>query len=184
MAELKGQKFAIGLSDEPEHLWVCYTVDGIENEFELPNVCNVLGDMLSSLVTLLTNPSQLWDESNAVGFVWYSESDSYNWTLSLAAGGVLRIRITQTCEFFGEDEVELVNTECPVFDFVGCVVKELDRFIKSVGMLNFLQHWKAYEFPTTYFLFLKKHLMDDGLWHNSTDKKGNVLTDESKLLFS
>ena len=77
MAELKGQKFAIGLSDEPEHLWVCYTVDGIENEFELTNVCNVLGDMLNSLVTLLTNPSQLWDESNAVGFVWYSESDSY-----------------------------------------------------------------------------------------------------------
>lgn len=182
MPYIEQQTFAFGLTDEPERAWACYTVNGVENEFELTNVCNALGDMLSSMVTLLANPSQLWDEGNTVGFVWYCDSDSYNWTLTLGAGQVLTVRITQTCEFFGDDEVEIVNAQCNVFEFMRCIIEELDRFIKKCGLLNFLQTWRANEFPLSYFLYLKKHLMDDGLWECKMNGKGSTLDDEMALL--
>ena len=47
-----------------------FVFDGVENEFELTNVCNPLGDMLSAMAAMVTNPSQLWEGENTAGFIW------------------------------------------------------------------------------------------------------------------
>lgn len=166
---------------EPGTATACLVFDGNESEFELSNVSNPLDDMLSGLAGLLTTPSQLWDEENAAHFVWYCDEESYNWALRLNKDNSLDIKISQSCDFLGE-ELEMVNGTCALPDFVFCIVSELDRFIKQVGLLNYQQQWQAYEFPLTYFLFLKKYLIDNGLWVVEEDNAKNILSDEMRLL--
>ncbi len=161
---------------------VMFSIDGIESEFELTNVCNPLGDMLSTMATMVTNPQQLWEGENTAGFIWYCEAESYNWTLTARANGTLNILITQSCEFFGDDEVEIVNGECNTDEFIQVIVAELDRFIKAEGLLNYQQMWQANEFPITYLLILKKHLIDCGKWIVEKNDNGTTLADETILL--
>ncbi|MBQ3636004.1 MAG: hypothetical protein II951_10370 [Bacteroidales bacterium] len=165
---------------QPGAALAVFVFDGVENEFELTNVCNPLGDMLSAMAAMVTNPSQLWEGENTAGFIWYCESESYNWTLTAKKGGRLEIRITQSCEFFGDDEVEIVKGECDEDLFISKIVGALDVFIKDSGLLNYQQVWQANEFPLTYFLILKKHLIDNGKWQESGG--GTTLADESALL--
>lgn len=179
---MKRQAFHFALG-EPGTAIAQYTVDGIESDFELTNVCNPLGDMLAAMAQLLTSPSQLWDGSNTAAFVWYAEEESYNWELTVDHDEMLAVRVSQTCDFFGDDPVELVEARCSVTDFVECIVKELDRFIKHVGLLNYQQQWQTAEFPLTYFLILKRHLMERGQWKgdNGIDSL-NLETEVSMLM--
>ncbi|MGN0029472.1 MAG: hypothetical protein ACI35Q_07100 [Marinilabiliaceae bacterium] len=181
MSRITHQEFSFRLN-EPGFATAVYTTDGIETEFELSNVCNPLTDMLVAVASLITNPAQLWDGSNTSAFTWYSEKESYDWTLTALQDGTLRIRVTQSCEFFGDDEVEVVNGECTMDEFVACITRELDRFLKSTGLLNYHQQWQTGEFPTTYFLILKKHLIDSGLWDAPAEGEGNILDDEMGIL--
>lgn len=171
--------FALG---DPGTATATYTVDGIESEFQLTNVCNPLGDMLGAIAQLLTSPSQLWEGSNTAAFIWYAEQESYNWTLTVDNEENLSIRVTQTCDFFGDDPVELVNTRCHVSDFVSCLVSELDSFIKAIGLLNYQQQWQTAEFPLTYFLILKRHLMERGLWTPDETAESLNLSAEMAML--
>ncbi len=183
MSRISQQTFTYSLG-EPGTAVAHYTVDGIESEFELSNVCNPLGDMLCAVASMLTNPSQLWEGSNTAAFTWYSESESYNWTLNVAQDGLMTIRVTQSCEFFGDDEVEIANGECDLTDFVNCLVLGLDSFIKQVGLLNYNQQWQTGEFPLTYFLILKRHLIERGLWNEEAKAGDGVLDAEVSMLLS
>lgn len=167
---------------EPGAATARYVAGGVETEFELSNVCNPLGDMLSALAQLVTHPSQLWEGSNTAAFVWYSEQESYNWLLSVDRQGRMSVRVTQTSEFFGDDEVELVRHECQATDFIRCVVVELDGFIKEMGLLNYHQLWQTAEFPLTYFLILKRYLSDHGLWGEADAGRSLNLAAEIGLL--
>lgn len=180
MSRITQQKFSIDLT-EPGQAVALYTADGIETEFELSNVCNPLADMLSAVASLITNPCQLWEGTNTAAFTWYSERESFDWKLTATQSGELKIRVTQSCEFFGDDEVEVVNGECSIAEFVLCITTELDRFIKGIGLLNYNQQWQTGEFPLTYFLILKKYLIEAGLW-SSSDHDGSNLSDEMKLI--
>ena len=168
MSRITHQKFSFSLC-QPGVALATYVTDDIETEFELTNVCNPLADMLVAVASLLTNPAHLWDGSNTAAFTWYSEKESYDWTLTALHDGTLRIRVTQSSQLFGDDEVEVVNGECGIDEFVSCVTHELDGFIKGMGLLNYHQMWQTGEFPLTYFLILKKHLIDNGLWAGSQD---------------
>ncbi len=182
MSRTTQQSFTLSLG-QPGTAMALYVVDGIETEFELSNVCNPLTDMLVALTSLITNPVQLWEGTNTAAFTWYSDKESYNWTLTALQDGTLQVRVTQSCEFFGDDEVEVVACECTLSEFGLCIASELDRFIKSVGLLNYNQQWQTGEFPLTYFLILKKHLIDQGLWTpNGGD--GGTLGDEMQLIIS
>ncbi|MBQ2322573.1 MAG: hypothetical protein II375_08495 [Bacteroidales bacterium] len=160
---MKKQEFHFALG-EPGTAVATYVVDGIESEFELTNVCNPLGDMLCAIAQLLTNPSQIWEGSNTAAFTWYSEDDSYEWTINVQSDEEMTVRATQTNDFFGDEGVEIINTKCKIDDFVGCIVAELDKFIKSIGLLNYQQQWQTAEFPLTYFLILKRRLIEKGRW--------------------
>ena len=105
---------------QPGAALAVFVFEGVENEFELTNVCNPLGDMLSAMAAMVTNPSQLWEGENTAGFIWYCESESYNWTLTAKKGGRLEIRITQSCEFFGDDEVEIVKGRAKAWTRIEC----------------------------------------------------------------
>ena len=179
MSRISHQKFSFSLG-QPGEATACYVTDGTETEFELSNVCNPVADLLMDMASLVTNPAQLWDGSNTAAFTWYSEKESYDWTLTAMHDGALCIRVTQSCEFFGEDEIEVVNGECDIEEFIACVTREMDRFIKTVGLLNYHQQWQTGEFPLTYFLILKKHLIDQDLWGESED--GATLSDETRLM--
>ncbi len=183
MSRTTQQQFTLSLG-QPGTALALYVVDGIETEFELSNVCNPLSDMLVALTSLITNPVQLWEGTNTAAFTWYSDKESYNWTLTARQDGTLQVHVTQSCEFFGDDEVEVVACECTLTDFVLCVTMELDRFIKSVGLLNYNQQWQTGEFPLTYFLILKKHLIDQGIWTAAQGNDGGTLEDEMKLIIS
>lgn len=176
-----GQEFHYALNG-PGAATARYVAGGVESEFELTNVCNPLGDMLSALAQLITHPSQLWEGSNTAAFVWYSEQESYNWTLSVDREGHMSVRVTQTNEFFGDDEVELVRHECATTDFLRCVVVELDSFIKELGLLNYHQLWQTAEFPLTYFLILKRYLSDLGFWDEADAGRSLNLATEIGLL--
>lgn len=171
--------FALG---EPGRAVATYTVDGEVAEFELSNVCNPLGDMLCALAQMLTNPSHLWEGAATAAFVWYAEQESYNWTLAVDKDENLTVRVTQSCEFFGDDEVELVSCRCRVEDFVLCIVRGLDPFIKKMGLLNYFQQWQTAEFPITYLLIIKRHLVERGLWGAEGDDAVNLASEISLLL--
>lgn len=173
--------FALGVPGTAHAKFVC---GGTEVEFQLDNVCNPLGDLLHGMVTLITTPSHLWGEENSCHVVWYSGTDSLNWFLSVDGNQDLLIKITKSLGFFEDDEVELLSFVCPYVVFVQCIVSELDSFVKQTGLLNYAQQWQKNEFPITYFLFLKKHLIDNGHWSPEVCKPCDILSDELLLLLA
>lgn len=173
--------FALGVPGTAQAKFSC---GGSEIEFQLDNVCNPLGDLLHGMVSLITTPSQLWGEENSCHVVWYSGTDSYNWFLSVDSNQDVSLRITKSLGFFEDDEVEMLLYVCPYVELVQCVVGELDSFVKKVGLLNYAQQWQKDEFPITYFLFLKKHLIDNNRWDQEVGKQCDILSDELLLLLA
>lgn len=167
---------------EPGHASASLEVGGEVIEFELNNVCNPLGDLLGALETLVSNPTHLWGETNAAAFVWYCDNESYNFQLSLGGHDRLSLRVTQTCEFFGDDEVEVLSSTCLFRELLGAVVRRLDVFIKGVGLLNYHQRWQTDEFPVTSFLFLKKWLLENAPEVYLGEGGGSTLGAEVELL--
>lgn len=182
MGHLTSLEFSYTLC-EPGKATATFSSCGETTEFDLSNVCNPLGDLLGALDALVANPTHLWGETNAAAFVWYCENESYNWQLTLGQGDRLTLRVTETCEFFGDDEVEIISGDCPLRDFLAVVVATLDTLVKKVGLLNYHQQWQTDEFPLTSFLFLKKWLIDNGVWMpGATAQLEGTLASEVRLL--
>ncbi len=150
--------------------------------FQITNVSNPLYDLLKGMVSLVYEPSHLWDEENICWIDWYNETSGYKWIISTPDGKSLHIQIRYLADLFNEDSAQLmINTSCCFKTFYQAITQELDSFIKNMGLLNYEQLWQKDEFPLTYFLILKKHLTENGLWISNKEENSNFL-DELNLL--
>ncbi len=151
--------------------------------FEITNVSNPLFELLKGLVGMVYEPNHLWDEENVCWVDWYCEHCHMRWILSTLDGKQIHIKVTVSKDMFDESAAETkLEASCDFFEFVEAIISELDRFIKDVGLLNYEQIWQKDEFPLTYFLILKKYLIEHGLWSTATDINDSNLFDEINLL--
>ncbi|MCQ2228495.1 MAG: hypothetical protein MJZ13_01970 [Bacteroidales bacterium] len=170
---------------EPGSATATFKANGEEVEFELTNVSNPLGDLLEGLVTMITTPSHMWGEENVCRVIWYGDSSTYNWTITHVDDIMCHVKVTESVDFFGDDtESELLELECSFHDFIYCIISELDKFIKVIGLLNYAQKWQKDEFPITQFLFLKKTLIDNNKWHDQDPNHDNILSNEVLMLLA
>jgi hypothetical protein len=150
--------------------------------FMFTNNGNPLADLLRGMVSLIFEPSHIWDEENIHHIDWYGETVSYKWIFSTLDGEVLNIKVIEVADLFEEGgEKVRMNNQCNFTDFYTAVIKELDIFIKDTGLLNYEQKWQKDEFPLTYFLILKKYLLEKGLWDGKKIGK-NTLEREIDIL--
>ncbi len=158
------------------------TIRGHKVPFEVTNVSNPLFDLLKGMVSLISEPSHLWDEENICWIDWYHETSGYKLIISTTDGKNLHIKLDYLEDIFNETEANtLINSICNFHHFYQEVIQELDRLIKSMGLLNYEQLWQKDEFPLTYFLILKKHLIENEKWDASIPETTNFL-DELNLL--
>ncbi|TLX77615.1 hypothetical protein E9993_02935 [Labilibacter sediminis] len=150
--------------------------------FEVTNVSNPLYDLLKGLVGLIYEPSHLWDEENICWIDWYCDQKALKWILRTPDGKNINIKILQLEDIFDESTAKVVlESTCKFTEFYQAIIFELDHFIKEIGLLNYEQLWQKDEFPLTYFLILKKHLIEHGRW-DASDTEGTNLFDEINLL--
>jgi len=158
-------------------------VNGQTAAFTITNAGNPLSDLLRGMVSLIFEPSHIWEEENIQFIDWYGDETSYKWVFSTVDGETIRLKVTRYADLFeSSDGAALLNETCSVFDFYSGVITGLDSFIKSTGLLNYEQQWQKDEFPLTYFLILKKYLVEKGLWNKQSGEAGN-LNSEMDILF-
>ncbi|MFT3740399.1 MAG: hypothetical protein QM786_16755 [Breznakibacter sp.] len=151
--------------------------------FELGNVSNPLADLLNGLVGMILEPSHIWGDDNAAWVEWYGRSSAWRWLLSTSDGQHLHVTINQSTDMF-EDTASrnVLEGECLFDGFMVAVVAELDALIKHTGLLNYAQQWQKDEFPLTNFLFLKKQLVDKGIWPQTSLPDENLRLETNLLL--
>ncbi|WP_066633703.1 hypothetical protein [Labilibacter marinus] len=151
-------------------------------DFQITNISNPIYDLLKGLVNMIVEPKHLWDEENICWVDWFSETSCVKWILSTTDGKNINIKIVTSPDIFDDSNAEVsLENHCGFMDFCYGIVAELDRFIKELGLLNYEQTWRKDEFPLTYFLILKKYLIEHELWKESKVKPGNLI-DEIDIL--
>ncbi|TAJ12255.1 hypothetical protein DMA11_13465 [Marinilabiliaceae bacterium JC017] len=152
--------------------------------FQVTNVSNPLYDLLKGMASLIFEPSHLWGEENMSWIDWYAESNGIKWVLSTEDGKQVHLKVIEYLDIFDESTGKVkIDGVCDFLDLYGAIVQRLDTFIKEMGLLNYEQQWQKDEFPITYFLLLKKHLIEKGSWV-SEKIKNNTLNDEIDLLLA
>jgi len=155
-----------------------------EVPFMVTNISNPLYDLLKGMVSLIYEPSHLWDEENICWIDWYNQESGYKWVLETTDGKILNIKLSLLQDVFDDSSAKtIINTHCDFNNFYLAIISALDSFIKEIGLLNYEQQWQKDEFPLTYFLILKKNLIEHGSW-KKTNHKDNNLSDEIDLLKS
>ncbi len=158
-------------------------INGNAVDFSISNTSSPITDLLRGMVSMIFEPSHIWGEENVQVIEWYGEEKSYKWIFSTGNGEVTHIKIVEYSDIFDSSTgVTRLNEVCSSIDFYAGIVAELDRFIKETGLLNYEQHWQNDEFPLTYFLILKKFLVEKGLWTGTSNKPG-ILGNEMDILF-
>lgn len=100
----------------------------------------------------------------------------------------LTITITEYKDYYlreGEQfdkGILILKTTCSFQEFVGCVVKELDRVIKERGILGYRQQWQRDTFPLDGFLALKHAYLYNKPFEFTKKNSGTSLEEEIKLL--
>lgn len=137
----------------------------IKIDFEVTNDSNPISDLLKAMISIIQTPSHLWDEENSAVIEWYCENYILLIELSSADGKNLDVNITKSAGPFGEEiETLHINQSLRLTDFYLIIIHEIDRLIKAKGLLNYIQMWQQDEFPLTYFLSLKKYLINWKVW--------------------
>jgi len=153
-------------------------------DFELSNNTNPLNDLLKGMINIIFEPSHIWGEDNVSWVDWYEETGGLKWVLSTEDGHTIHVKIIRYDDFFDESSGKLVlDAALSLLDFYYAIVHRLDIFIKKVGLLNYEQKWQKDEFPFTYFLLLKKHLVEKGHWVPTNERLG-TLSDEIDFLLT
>lgn len=151
--------------------------------FELGNISNPLSDLLGGLVGMVLEPSHIWGGDNVAWVEWYGDASAWRWMLSTPDGAHLHVTVSQSADIFDDSSARVVlEGECLLDAFVLAVVAELDALIKQTGLLNYAQQWQKDEFPLTNFLFLKKQLVDKGIWPNPQLPDENLRLETDLLL--
>ncbi len=134
-------------------------------DFETTNDSNPISDLLKAMISIVQTPSHLWDEENVAVIEWYCENYILLIEISSSDGENLLVNIAKSAGPFGYDvESKNIRKEMLLSDFYLIIVQELDRMIKAKGLLNYIQMWQQDEFPLTYFLTLKKYLINWKIW--------------------
>lgn len=152
--------------------------------FEVSNQGDPLKELLDNMCAMILTPSHLWEEQNLFATDWFCDLIGVRWTLSTADGEWLYVKLEVFDDIFDADSGNVIfETECGYIEFFNAIIKELDRFIKKVGLLNYKQKWHNQGFPISSFLFLKKMLIERGVW-KPNGKASKAFTDELDLLLS
>ncbi|GEM_PF-1271031 len=152
-------------------------------EFSLVNNSSPLTDLLKGMINILFEPSHIWGEENISWIDWYGNDSSLKWVLSTNDGNTIHVKLIQCEDFFEESGKVVLETSLSLLDFYYEIIQSLDRLIKKLGLLNYEQRWQHDEFPFTYFILLKKHLIEKGHWV-PTDEKLGTLNDELDFLLT
>jgi hypothetical protein len=151
-------------------------------DFELTNASNPLTDLLNGIGSLILEPSHMWGEDNSAWIEWYGDTAAWRWLITTTDGNHLHITLTHTPDLFDDATSQTVlEGECTLDQLLLAVVAELDGFIKTTGLLNYVQQWQKEEFPISALLFLKKQLIDKNLWQPN-HQTGDTLRLEMDLL--
>lgn len=152
--------------------------------FELVNASNAVGDLLKAMVSLLQVPAHLLGEENSTAIEWYSDEFIYVLEFQSDDGHEILLTFTRHSAPFGEElPPHSVSATVKLYVFYLAVIQELDRLIKRLGLLNYAQTWQNDEFPLTYFLTLKKYLIDWKKWKPSMEES-DVLESEFMIVLS
>jgi hypothetical protein len=161
------------------------SIDNQKATFEVNNVSNPLFDLLKGMVSLIFEPSHIWGEENMCWVDWYSDHMGVKWVLSTQDGHTLDIKVIEYTDLFDESTGEVkIHEQCDFLQLYSAIIQELDQLLKHLGLLNYEQKWQKDEFPLTYFLLLKKHLIEKGHWIPSTTNPNSNLNDEIDLLMA
>jgi len=153
-------------------------------DFQLSNNSNPLHDLLKGMINLIFEPSHIWGEDNISWVDWYEEMGGLKWVLSTEDGQTIHIKIIRFEDFFDESSGKVViDQSLGMLDFYYSIIQRLDVLIKKEGLLNYEQKWQKDEFPFTYFLLLKKHLIEKGHWIPTKERLG-TLSDEIDFLLT
>lgn len=162
----------------------CVQSNNYKVDFALTNSANPINDLLKGLINIIFEPSHIWDEDNTSWIDWYEEDGGLKWVLSTEDGHSIRVKIIAYSDFFDEASGQVkLDVTLNLLDFYYAIVHRLDVFIKKVGLLNYEQRWQNDEFPLTYFLLLKKHLIEKGHWV-PTDAPLGTLSNEIDFLLT
>lgn len=152
--------------------------------FTVNNSSNPLFDLLKGMSSLIFEPSHIWGEDNISWIDWYEEVGALKWILSTEDGVNILVKIVKYDDIFDESSANLIiDMQYDMQDFFYAIINKLDIFIKKVGLLNYEQQWQKDEFPLTYFLLLKKYLIEKGNWIPTNEKLG-TLSDEIDFLLA
>ncbi|MBK3517488.1 hypothetical protein [Carboxylicivirga marina] len=152
--------------------------------FRLTNNSNPLHDLLKGMINLVFEPSHIWGEDNVSWVDWYEENGALKWVLSTEDGHTVHVKVIRFEDFFDETSGKLVlETAIGLLDFYYAIIHQLDIMLKKDGLLNYEQKWQKDEFPFTYFLLLKKHLIEKGHWIPTKERLG-TLSDEIDFLLT
>jgi hypothetical protein len=155
-----------------------------EFPFEVTNVSNPIGDLLKAMVSLVQKPSHLWDEENKTIIEWYSEESIYFLELSSSDGKNISVSLIKSDGAFGiETSKKQLSFTTPFKQFYLTIILELDQLLKEKGLLNYAQHWEKDEFPLTWFLILKKYLINWKMWTASMEE-ADILESEFMMILS
>jgi len=155
-----------------------------EIEFEVSNSGNPLYELLKGMANLIFEPSHIWGEDNISWVDWYDDSSFIRWVISTEDGLNVNVKLIHYQDAFDESTGSLViegSMDMPEFYYA--IIYKLDKFIKRMGLLNYEQQWQKDEFPLTYFLLLKKYLIEKGSWIPTNEKVGS-LSDELDFLLA
>lgn len=152
--------------------------------FYITNVSNPLHDLLKGVISLIVEPTHIWNQDNLCCVDWYCDHCSMKWTLTTTDGENLHVKVMRFEDLFDESSGELLlEASCKFLDFYSAIVAELDLLVKQMGLLNYEQTWQNGEFPVTQFLFLKNDLIEKGHWCPTVTEKNN-LVDEIEILLA
>jgi hypothetical protein len=152
--------------------------------FEATNASNPVGDLLKAMVSLVQEPAHLWGEENATAVEWYCDDYIFVLEFSSSDGKALELSITRNSAPFGEQvPMVTISGTIELELFYLTIIKELDEMIKRLGLLNYAQLWQNDEFPLTWFLLLKKYLIEWKRWSPSLEES-DVLESEFMMILS
>jgi hypothetical protein len=141
-------------------------------EFSPSYVTDAFGDLLRSLVSLLTHEEELET------LIWDEEPRGVEWTFVRKNNDTLSIKITIYEEV--EDAYDrskqkgeaLIDIDCLFIDFIKEVVREADQLLITNGILGYRNLLGMHEFPLSSYLQLKDFLKSKEII--TIDEKSNL----------
>ena len=131
-------------------------------EFNPSYLTNALGDLLDSLVELLTHkPNPNKKKFNTVFFDWNEEPNGLEWVLTRLEDEKVSLLIKSYDDIDSKEDEQgaiAVDTICTLSDLLTEIIKEMDSLLTKHGIVGYRETWTAHDFPLSSYLKLKHFL--------------------------